>query len=81
MTFQIVGMYRKDGAWTNNATLYDEVYTLASNIEAVLRENVTLGGTALWAQPETTNFIGPFENDGIWIKGVEVTLKARYHFR
>jgi hypothetical protein len=81
ITYQIVGMYRKDGAWSDNATLYDEVYKMASNIEGVLRNNVTLGNSAMWCQPETTSFVGPMENNGIWIKGVEVTLKAKYHFR
>ena len=81
ITFQIVGLYRKDGAWSSNSTLGAEVYRLASNIEGVLRNNVTLSGSALWCQPTGTNFVGPMENNGIWIKGVEVTLKAKYHFR
>lgn len=81
ITYQIVGMYRKDGAWSDNATLFDEVYKLASNIESVLRNDITLGGSALWAQPESTSFSSPMENNGIWIKGVEITLKAKYHFR
>lgn len=81
ITYQIVGLYRKDGAWSSNATLGGEVYRLASNIEGVLRNNVTLSGSALWSQPTSTNFVGPMENNGIWIKGVEVTLKAKYHFR
>lgn len=81
ITYQIVGLYRKEGAWSDNASLYDEVYKLASNIEGVLRNNVTLGGSAMWAQPEKTSFIGPMENNGIWVKGVEITLKAKYHFR
>lgn len=81
ITYQIVGMYRKEGAWSDNASLLDEVYVLASNIESVLRNNATLGGTALWAQPESTSFTSPMENNGIWLKGVEITLKAKYHFK
>ncbi len=81
MTLQIVGMYRKDGAYTDNATLYDEVYRLASNIENVFRQDMTMSGTAMWCQPVSTTFVGPFENNGVWIKGCEITLKAKYHFR
>jgi hypothetical protein len=81
ITYQVVGMYRKDGAWSDNATLFDEVYKLASNIENVLRNDITLGGSALWAQPETTSFTSPMENNGVWVKGVEITLKAKYHFK
>lgn len=81
VNYNIVGLYRKDGAYTTNEELMEEVYTMARNAEAVLRSNITLDGTCLWCNPETTDFIGPYENNGIWIKGFSVKLKAKYHFR
>jgi hypothetical protein len=81
VTYNVVGLYRKEGMYSPNETLLEDVYNLARNIEAVFRGDVTLGGTCLWCNPETTDFIGPFENNGIWIKGVSVKLKVKYHFR
>lgn len=81
VTYNIVGLYRKEGMYSPNETLMEDVYNMARNVEAVLRENVTLNGTCLWCNPETTDFIGPYENNGIWIKGFSVKLKAKYHFR
>lgn len=81
VTYDIVALYRKEGMYSPNETLLEDVYNLARNIEAVIRGNVTLNGTCLWCNPESTNFIGPMENNGIWIKGVSIKVKAKYHFR
>lgn len=81
VSYDVTAFYRKDGAYDSNSNLMGDVYRLARNIEAALREDVTLSGTALWAQPVRTDFIGPFENQGIWIKGVNIELAARYQFK
>ena len=79
--FEIVGLYQKEGAWSTNDALMDEVYNLGANIENVLRQELTLSGTALWCQPLRTDFVGPFEGEGIHVKGVFVELEAKYHFK
>lgn len=81
VSYDITAFYRKDGANEANADFMDDVYRIARNIEAALREDITLSGTALWAQPVRTDFVGPFENNGIWLKGVNIELAARYQFK
>ena len=80
-TYDIIGFYRKDGANSAHANVLLELEVLAKNIEAVLQNEMTLSGTALWCQPVNTEFIGPYGGDNMWIKGIRVELSARYHFR
>lgn len=79
--YQVVGLYKKYGATTTNDALLTDIYKLADNIESVIRAEYTLSGTASWCQPAATDFIGPFEGEGTLIKGVMITVKARYYFR
>mgnify|MGYP001561557488 CR=1 FL=1 len=81
VNFQVVGLYKKYGATTTNDALLADVYRLADNIESVVREEYTLSNTASWCQPAKTDFIGPFEGEGTLIKGVMITVKAKYYFR
>jgi hypothetical protein len=81
VTFQVVGLYKKYGATTSNEDLLADVYQLADNIESVIREDCTLSGTASWAQPESTDFVGPFEGDGTLVKGCLITVRGKYYFR
>lgn len=81
VTYDIIGLYRKDGAHTAHSTLTIEVQRLAENMEAVFRREFTLSGSALYCQPASTDFLGPFGGDNIWIKGVLVQLEARYAFQ
>lgn len=81
VNFQVVGLYKKYGATTTNDALLSDVYKLADNIETAIRNEYTLSNTASWCQPIKTDFIGPFEGEGTLIKGVMITVKAKYYFR
>lgn len=81
VSYDVVGMTRKDGAHNTNDELSADVYQLAENIEAVIRENITLSGTASWSNTPNTTFTGAFENSGIWVKGVLVSLDAKHFFK
>jgi predicted transposase YbfD/YdcC len=81
LSFQVVGLYKKYGATTTNEDLLSDVYKLADNIESVIREEYTLSNTVSWCQPESTDFIGPFEGDGTLVKGAMISVKAKCYFR
>ena len=81
VSYDITAFCRKDGAYGTNAALLDDIYKIARNIEAALREDLTLSGTAMWAQPARTDFIGPYENNGIWIKGVNIEVQGKYQYQ
>jgi len=80
VTYDIFGLYQKNGAYTDYANVLTEIYNFGRNIEAVFQSELTLSGTALWCNPVKTDYLGPFPGDGVWVKGVRVELKARYLF-
>lgn len=80
VTYEVVGMVKKEGAWNTNENQLNEIYLLARNIEGVLQSELTLSNTALWCNAGRTDFIGPFEGQGIWVKGVSVEVVAKYMF-
>lgn len=80
-TYEVIGMYIRDGAHTAHSTMLLEVYRLAENLEGVFQANLTLSGTALWCNPIDTNF-GAFQlGEGVRVKGFVTTVKAKYLFR
>lgn len=79
--YDVIGFYRKDGAYGSQAQVMLELERMAANIEGVFQSEITLSGTALWCQPKQTSFYGPFQNNEVWIKAVVVNLEAKYHFR
>lgn len=81
VTYQVLGMYKKDGLVQEHADLQRMVYTLARNIEGVFQAEMTLSNTALFCNVVRTDFSGSFQNGGAWLKGVMVELRARYLFR
>jgi len=81
VTYELVGIYHRDGAHTTHATHLTEVYRLAENLEGTFQSRFTLSGTALWCHPESTNF-GAFDlESGDRVKGFITLLKAKYLFR
>ena len=78
--YDIFGLYKRQGMHTKEDTHRTQLYNLASNIEGALQAEITLSGTALWCQPESTDFQA-FQEEGQIVKGVLVTLRARYLFR
>ncbi|MCK5358329.1 MAG: hypothetical protein KAJ48_08030 [Elusimicrobiales bacterium] len=81
INYDIVGMARKEGMHNTNDELSKDVNQLADNIEGVIRQNMTLSGTAKWCNTPDTTFTGAFENNGIFVKGVLVNLQAKYFFK
>lgn len=81
VTYDIFGFYHKDGAYTQHTTVLNEIYRLAGNIEGVFQAEFTLSGTSLFCNPVKTEFFGPFQSNGVWVKGVLVELQAKYLFR
>jgi len=79
--FEILGFYRREGTEQTNEALMRECYQMAENLEAVLRTEYTASGTALWIQPKTTDFLGPFNNGTSWVKVVQMQIEAMYHFK
>lgn len=79
--YEILGVYKKDGMTQENSDLARMAYQLAANIEGVLQANVTLTNTALWANPERSDFTPSFQHQGAWLKGVLTRVRARYFFR
>lgn len=81
VTYDVIGLYRKDGMNSTQQAVLVEIERLAENIEGVFQREYTLSATALFCNPVSTNFLGPFGTDNMWIKGVIVELEAEYHFR
>lgn len=79
--YDVIGLYHKDGSHTAHSSVLTEIYRLAENIEGVFQQELTLSGTALWCQPIRSEFFGPFQSEGQFVKGVVVQLDARYLFR
>ena len=79
--YDVIGFYRKDGAYGTQQQVLIELERLAGNIEGVFQAEYTLSGTAMFCQAMETNFYGPFSRDEVWIKAVVVTLEAHYFFR
>ena len=81
VTYDIFGLWGRDGAHSTHKDSLTELYRLAENIEGVLQKEMTLSGTAMYCQPESTSFGSGVNPDGTRVKGVLVALKAKYIFR
>lgn len=81
VTYNVLGVYVKEGATSEHTAVLQEVYRLAENMEGVFQKEMTLSGTALWVNPVSTQFLEPGLLSGAWVKGVLMKLEARYLFR
>lgn len=79
--YDVIGFYMKDGASSSQQNVMLELERLAENMEGVLQAEYTLSGTAMWCQPVSTDFYGPFQTGQMWIKAVVMDVEAHYHFR
>ena len=79
--FDVFCFYRREGSLQSNPQLLNEIYKMAENVEAVLNEEYTASGTALWVYPRTTEFLGPFNDATSWVKVAHIQVEGRYHFR
>lgn len=82
VTYDVIGMYPSQGQSNREEDRLEEVYNLARNIEHVFQEEYKLSNTALWCNPATSDFQGPFGlEDGTLVKTVNIELQAKYLFR
>jgi len=82
VTYDVIALYHKDGSHTKHEDLLTETYNLARNIEGTFEAEPKLSNTALWVNPESTDFLGPFNGaNGVVVKGVLIELNARYFYQ
>jgi len=80
--YDVFGMYQREGIYSQEQDVLNEIYKLASNIEGVIQSEMTLSNTALWCNIEETDFSPvAVADDGIFIKSVKVNISAKYLFR
>jgi hypothetical protein len=71
ITFRIYGIIRIVGG-----TVDTEIMTLTKNIEAVLRDNITISGAVIFSQPTFTDFgVGEFSK-GVYVEVVAIDLEC-----
>lgn len=81
VAYELIALYARDGARTELDDHETQIYRLAENLEGVFQREFTLSGTALWCHPERTDF-GAFQNgEGLRVRGIVTTLRAKYIFR
>lgn len=81
VTYNVLGVYVKEGAVSSHEGVLQEIYRLAENMEGVFQQELTLSGTALYCNPSSTQFLEPGQMSGAWVKGVLMKLEARYLFQ
>ena len=81
VNYRILATVHKPGMLAEHSAGLEEIYKLADNIETVFRTEFNLSGTALWCNPSETNFLGPVDLGGSYIKGVTIRLETEYIWR
>lgn len=81
VTYEIVGLYHRDGLHSSHQDHITELYQFAENLEGVFQREFRLSNTALWCHPERTDFGSLVTKSGTRVKAFVTTLRARYLFR
>jgi hypothetical protein len=81
INYRILATVHKPGMIAEHSKGLEQIYALADNIETVFRTEFTLSNTAMWCNPAETNFLGPVDLGGSYIKGVTIRLEAEYLWR
>lgn len=81
VSFEIIGIVKKTGILNNQKNLLRDVYKLAQNIEAVIENNQTLSGTALWCNPGSTSFSVPVAGENSVMKACMVRVSSHHLYR
>lgn len=82
VAYDVMGYYLREGIVKQQEDLLNEIYNLAENVEGVFQAEFRLSNTALWCNPQTTDFSPPISGgEDTWVKSMRVELKAMYHFR
>jgi len=71
ITFRVYGVTRNVGGVVDS-----EIMTLAKNIEAILRNNITISGNVITSQPTFTDFgLGEFSK-GVYVEVAAIDLEC-----
>lgn len=79
-TFELFGLYAKEGRSQATSSMLEHVYDMARNVEAVFQSEARLSNAALWVNPARTDF-GDVIVNGEAIKGFRIDLVGTYLFR
>lgn len=85
VTWEIFGLYLKDGFRKSNISHLAAIHDFARNVEAVFQDDPRLTGTStsatcLWVNPKRTDF-GDVIIDGNIVKGFRIDLEGQYLFK
>lgn len=75
-TYNIWGFYKKEGISKSQSQQLTDFYQMANNVEAVLKRESDLSGTALHVDVVSTDFTERREND--FIKVLKVVTSVKY---
>lgn len=78
VTYNVWGFYKKEGISKNQSQQLTDFYQMASNIEAVIKKESTLSGTALHVGVVSTDFTERRENNMIKVLKIETTVRYFY---
>ena len=79
ITYDITGVYKKDGMSRNHEDVMKDFYQLASNTEAVIKRESTFSGTALHVGIVNTDFKTEYA-DQTWMKIFRITAEVKYFY-
>lgn len=78
VVYNVWGFYKKEGISKNQNQQLTDFYQLASNVEAVIKREASLSGTALLVSPVSTTFTERRENNSIKVLKIETTVRYFY---
>jgi hypothetical protein len=78
--YQIVGVYRRQGWAQGHAEALTDFYQMASNLEGVLKRNLTLSSTALIVRDVSTEFRTERQEQA-WNKVFKTTFEVQYEYQ
>lgn len=78
VTYNVWGFYKKEGMSKNQSQQLTDFYQMASNIEAVIKRESTLSGTALHVGVVSTDFTERRENNLIKVLRIETSVRYFY---
>ena len=79
VNYDIHGIYKKEGFSATHETHLTDFYQLANNVEAVLKKEATLSGTALHIENVNTDFKSE-QADNTYIKVFKISFSVRYFY-
>ena len=78
ITYNVWGFYKKEGISKNQSQQLTDFYQLASNVEAVIKKESTLSGTALHVGVVNTSFTERRDNNLIKVLKIETSVRYFY---